>query len=86
MVSLDQLVCNLFGGNQQKVVIGCWIFVGLLILLFDELIRGVDVGVKVEIYQFINVVIDVGGVVFMVFSEFFEVIGMSDWIFVMFYG
>lgn len=86
MAGLDQPVRNLSGGNQQKVVIGRWILAGSSILLLDEPTRGVDVGAKVEIYQLINSVTEVGGAVLMVSSELPEVIGMSDRILVMAYG
>ena len=48
--SIDQLVRNFSGGNQQKVVIAKWLFRGSKVLLCDEPTRGIDVGAKAEIY------------------------------------
>ncbi len=52
--SLQRLVVNLSGGNQQKVVLGKWLLTHPKILLFDEPTRGIDVGAKREIYNFIS--------------------------------
>ena len=52
--SVDQLVVNLSGGNQQKVVIAKWLVRNCDILIFDEPTRGIDVGAKSEIYQLMN--------------------------------
>ena len=49
--TVDQLVVNLSGGNQQKVVIAKWLTRDSEILIFDEPTRGIDVGAKNEIYQ-----------------------------------
>ena len=50
----DQLVMNLSGGNQQKVVIAKWLIRNSDILIFDEPTRGIDVGAKNEIYKLMN--------------------------------
>src|SRR5690625_548440 len=51
---IEQLTLNLSGGNQQKVVLGKWIFINPEILILDEPTRGIDVGEKYEIYKIIN--------------------------------
>ena len=76
--SVDQLVVNLSGGNQQKVVIAKWLVRNCDILIFDEPTRGIDIGAKAEIQQ---VVLDLAsqgmGVVF-ISSELEEVVRLSD--------
>jgi putative multiple sugar transport system ATP-binding protein len=52
--SLEQLVGNLSGGNQQKVSVGKWLFVKPDVLILDEPTRGIDVGAKYEIYTIMN--------------------------------
>ncbi|MBB4266760.1 sugar ABC transporter ATP-binding protein [Roseospira visakhapatnamensis] len=76
--SPDQIVSNLSGGNQQKVVFGRCTAVAPKVLLLDEPTRGVDVGAKKEIYRFISEFAADGGAVLMVSSELEEIIGMSD--------
>ncbi|MDY0096297.1 MAG: sugar ABC transporter ATP-binding protein [Candidatus Vecturithrix sp.] len=76
--SLQQLVVNLSGGNQQKVVLGKWLLTHPKILLFDEPTRGIDVGAKREIYNFISDYANRGSAVIMVSSELPEIIRMSD--------
>ncbi len=81
--SVEQLVGNLSGGNQQKVLVGKWIFAEPDILLLDEPTRGVDVGAKYEIYQIINDLVAQGKAVLMISSELPEILGMCDRIYVM---
>ncbi|MFJ5622904.1 ATP-binding cassette domain-containing protein [Peribacillus loiseleuriae] len=81
--SLQQLVGNLSGGNQQKVSLGKWLFVGPKLLILDEPTRGIDVGAKFEIYSVMNELIEQGMSIMMISSELGEVIGMSDRIYVM---
>lgn len=76
--SVNQFVFNLSGGNQQKVVLGKWLLTHPKILLFDEPTRGIDVGAKREIYNFISDYTNRGSAVIMVSSELPEIIGMSD--------
>lgn len=78
-----QLVRNLSGGNQQKVVIGKWLSIKPKLLIMDEPTRGVDIGAKVEIYQIMNRLASEGVAILMVSSELPEVLGMSDRIVVM---
>lgn len=81
--SLDQLVNNLSGGNQQKVVIAKWLIKNCSILIFDEPTRGIDVGAKSEIYHLMNELAATGKSIIMISSELNEVLRMSDRIAVM---
>lgn len=81
--TVEQFVGNLSGGNQQKVLLGKWIFAKPDILLMDEPTRGVDVGAKYEIYQIINQLALEGKAVLMISSELPELLGMCDRIYVM---
>ncbi len=81
--TVEQLVENLSGGNQQKVLLGKWIFAQPDILLLDEPTRGVDVGAKYEIYQIMNQLAAEGKAVLMISSELPELLGMCDRIYVM---
>ncbi len=73
-----QLVGNLSGGNQQKVIIARWLATKPAILMLDEPTRGVDVGAKAEIYAIMNDLAKQGVSIIMVSSELPEVINMSD--------
>jgi putative multiple sugar transport system ATP-binding protein len=84
--SLEQLVGNLSGGNQQKVSLGKWLFVGPKLLILDEPTRGIDVGAKFEIYTVMNELINEGMSIIMISSELGEVLGMSDRVYVMAQG
>ena len=81
--NVEQLVGNLSGGNQQKVLLGKWIFAKPDILILDEPTRGVDVGAKYEIYQIINQLASEGKAVLMISSELPELLGMCDRVYVM---
>ena len=81
--SVDQLIVNLSGGNQQKVVIAKWLVRNCDILIFDEPTRGIDVGAKSEIYQLMNELVAEGKSIIMVSSEMTEILRMSDRIVVM---
>jgi len=81
--SSKQLVKNLSGGNQQKVVLAKWICTEAEIFIFDEPTRGIDVGAKGEIYDFLNNLAKQGKAVLMISSELPEVLGMSDRVYVM---
>ncbi|GKX64441.1 enolase [Pragia fontium] len=74
----DQLVGNLSGGNQQKVVLGRWALLDPDVMLLDEPTRGIDVGAKKEIYRFMSEFALQGKGIIMVSSELSEIIGMSD--------
>ena len=81
--SVDQLVVNLSGGNQQKVVIAKWLTRNCDILIFDEPTRGIDVGAKNEIYKLMNRLAEEGKSIIMISSEMTEILRMSDRIIVM---
>ena len=81
--NVEQLVVNLSGGNQQKVVIAKWLVRNCDILIFDEPTRGIDVGAKSEIYQLMNELVAEGKSIIMISSEMTEVLRMSDRIVVM---
>ncbi len=80
---VDQLVANLSGGNQQKVVIAKWLARDCDILIFDEPTRGIDVGAKNEIYKLMNQLTAAGKSIIMISSEMTEILRMSDRIIVM---
>lgn len=76
--SVNQLVKNLSGGNQQKVILGKWLAADSQLIIFDEPTRGIDVGAKYEIYKLINDLVESGRSVLMISSEMEELLGMSD--------
>ena len=84
--SMETMVMNLSGGNQQKVVIAKWLFKGSEILFLDEPTRGIDVGAKAEIYRLINQMVQEGKTVIMISSEMPEILGMCDRIMVLHEG
>lgn len=81
--SVQQLVVNLSGGNQQKVVLSKWLFADPQVLILDEPTRGIDVGAKFEIYGIINRLAGEGRGILMISSEMPELLGMCDRIYVM---
>ncbi|MCM1049455.1 MAG: sugar ABC transporter ATP-binding protein [Clostridiales bacterium] len=81
--SIEQEVGNLSGGNQQKALLGKWLFTEPDILILDEPTRGIDVGAKYDIYCLINKMVEDGKAVIMISSEMPELIGMCDRIYVM---
>ena len=80
---VDQLVVNLSGGNQQKVVIAKWLCRNCDILIFDEPTSGIDVGAKNEIYHLMSELAAEGKSIIMISSEMTEILRMSDRIVVM---
>ncbi len=78
-----QLVSNLSGGNQQKVVLSKWLFANPEILILDEPTRGIDVGAKYEIYCLIAQLAKEGKCILMISSEMPELLGMTDRLYVM---
>ena len=84
--SVEQIVQNLSGGNQQKVVLAKWLFTQSKFLIFDEPTRGIDVGAKVEIYKLMNELVRKGVSILMISSELPEVLGMCDRVLVMYEG
>lgn len=81
--STKQLVGNLSGGNQQKVVIAKWLCRDCDILIFDEPTRGIDVGAKSEIYKLLTDLAEQGKSIIMISSELPEILRMSDRVVVM---
>lgn len=78
-----QNVEELSGGNQQKVVIGRWLYPDCGVLLFDEPTRGIDVGAKFDIYRLLRELADAGKAIAMVSSDLRELIMVCDRIAVM---
>jgi ribose transport system ATP-binding protein len=81
--STAQLVQNLSGGNQQKVVVAKWLVKDCDILIFDEPTRGIDVGAKEEIYALLRELAASGKTIIMISSELPEVLRLADRIAVM---
>ena len=84
--SLAQLVMNLSGGNQQKVLLSMWLADNPKVLLIDEPTRGVDVGAKAEIHALLRSIAAEGKGVLMVSSELPEIMAACDRVVVMFEG
>jgi putative multiple sugar transport system ATP-binding protein len=80
---VDQKTVNLSGGNQQKVVLGKWLFTNPEVLILDEPTRGIDVGAKYEIYTLIAQMAAEGKCVIVISSEMPELLGITDRIYVM---
>ena len=78
-----QVVGNLSGGNQQKVVIAKWLAAEPELLIMDEPTRGVDVGAKAEIYKIMNDLVQQGIGIVMISSEMPETVNMCDRMYVM---
>lgn len=81
--TVEQNVGNLSGGNQQKVLLGKWMFTEPDIMILDEPTRGIDVGAKYEIYSIINSLAEEGKSIIMISSELPEILGMCDRIYIM---
>lgn len=84
--SINQIVGNLSGGNQQKVLVSKWMFTDADIMFLDEPTRGIDVGAKYEIYTIMNDLASAGKAVIMISSDLQEILGMCDRIYVMYEG
>jgi len=76
--TIEEGVNKLSGGNQQKVVLGKWMFTEPEVLILDEPTRGIDVGAKYEIYEIINQLADSGKGVLVISSELPELLGICD--------
>ncbi len=79
---LDQMLDDLSGGNQQKVVIGKWIVTNPRILILDEPTKGIDIGSKAAVHAFMAELTAAGMAIVLISSELPEVMGMSDTILV----
>jgi len=78
MSSVETLIINLSGGNQQKVMLARALMCEPSILILDEPTRGIDIGAKQEIYRIISNLVDAGVTVILISSEMEEVMGVSD--------
>ncbi|WP_017557003.1 sugar ABC transporter ATP-binding protein [Nocardiopsis baichengensis] len=78
-----QAVVELSGGNQQKVVLGRWVYTRPDLLILDEPTRGVDVGAKYEIYEAVRAMAAEGACVLLISSELPELLGMCDRVYAM---
>lgn len=83
---IDQLIMNLSGGNQQKVLLARWLLNDPDVLILDEPTRGVDVGAKSEIHKLMSKLAGEGKAIIMISSEMPEILGMSDRVIVMHEG
>jgi len=83
---MGEIIQNLSGGNQQKVLVGRWLLTNPKILILDEPTRGIDVGAKAEIHKLVSELAAQGVAILMISSEMPEVLGMSDRIVVMHEG
>ncbi|HEY8016416.1 MAG TPA: sugar ABC transporter ATP-binding protein [Dongiaceae bacterium] len=79
----EQIVRQLSGGNQQKVVLAKWVATEPKVLIMDEPTRGIDVGAKAEIHGLMSRLAGQGLAILMISSELPEVLGMSDRVLVM---
>ena len=78
MSNAMQEVQNLSGGNQQKVVLGKWLFTDSNVFIFDEPTRGIDVNAKSEFYKIITRLSQEGKAILMISSDMPELVSMSD--------
>jgi inositol transport system ATP-binding protein len=78
MAGPDQLIANLSGGNQQKVVLARWLALRPKVLIVDEPTRGIDVGAKVEVHNLLFEMANAGIAVIAISSELPEVLAISD--------
>ena len=81
--SLSQEVGTLSGGNQQKVVIAKWLATDPKVIILDEPTKGIDIGSKAAVHEFMGELVAQGLSVIMVSSELPEILGMSDRVAVM---
>ena len=81
--STSEIVGNLSGGNQQKVVLAKWLATNPDVLIFDEPTRGIDIGARAEIYTIMNRLAEAGKTILMISSDMDELIGMADRIIVL---
>ena len=81
--SMDQLLKNLSGGNQQKVIVARWLLKDSDVFIFDEPTRGIDIGAKSEIYALMSELAAQGKSIIMISSELAEIQRLSDRVIVM---
>ena len=78
MASQEQIIVNLSGGNQQKVVLARWLALRPKVLIVDEPTRGIDVGAKVEVHNLLFELADAGIAIIAISSELPEILAISD--------
>ncbi|MGV2528332.1 UNVERIFIED_CONTAM: sugar ABC transporter ATP-binding protein, partial [Bacillus thuringiensis] len=83
---MQEIIQNLSGGNQQKVLLARWLLTNPKILILDEPTRGIDVGAKAEIHRLVSELAGQGVAILMISSDMPEVLGMSDRVAVMHEG
>ena len=83
---IEQIVMNLSGGNQQKVVLAKWLVNNCKIFIFEEPTAGIDVGAKEEIYKILELLIKKGSAIIMISSYLPELMGIADRITVVYEG
>ena len=83
---VNQKVCFLSGGNQQKTIVARWLNTNADIIIMDEPTRGIDVGAKREIYEIINSLVEAGKAIIVISSEMEEIMGICDRIIVIHEG
>jgi putative multiple sugar transport system ATP-binding protein len=76
--TVEAMVAQLSGGNQQKVVLSKWIYTDAKVMILDEPTRGIDVGAKYEIYGFVQEMAKAGNAVIVISSELPELLGLCD--------
>ncbi len=81
--SLDTIVGSLSGGNQQKVVVAKWLATQPILIILDEPTKGIDVGSKAAVHEFMGELAERGLAIIMISSEIPEIVGMSDRVIVM---
>jgi ribose transport system ATP-binding protein len=81
-----EIIDNLSGGKQKKIIFAKWLFTNAKIILIEEPTAGIDIGSKVDIYNIINELVLSGASVILISSDLSEVMGMCDRILVMFNG
>ena len=81
--SINSMVSNLSGGNQQKVILGKWLMKNPSILFVDEPTKGIDVGTKADFYKILDNLANAGISIIMVSSDMPELVSVSDRVLVM---
>ena len=81
--TIDKVVIQLSGGNQQKVILGRWLSANLKVLILDEPTKGIDVGAKAEIYQMVCDLAKSGLGIIFISSELPEVLNVCDKVVIM---
>jgi len=84
--SENQLVANLSGGNQQKVVVGKWLLSDAEVYIFDEPTKGVDVGAKRDIFELIDGLVSQGKGVIYASCDYQEILAIADRAYIMYDG